>query len=47
MSTKPQVGLALGTDAWTLENIPLQDELIQVARRSGVDTLDTARVYVR
>lgn len=47
MSTNPQVGLGLGTDTWTLENKPLQDELVQIARRYGVETLDTARIYVR
>ena len=47
MGVTPQVGLSLGTDAWTAENIPLQNELVEIAQRHGVGTLDTARVYVR
>ncbi|KAJ9603718.1 hypothetical protein H2200_011904 [Cladophialophora chaetospira] len=45
MSPEPQVSIALGTDAWTAEGIPLQNELVDILRRYGVDTLDTARVY--
>lgn len=48
MCAAKQVGLALGTDAWTTdpEQIKKQEELLQVAKKYGVSILDTARLYV-
>ncbi|KAJ2959159.1 hypothetical protein NQ176_g11133 [Zarea fungicola] len=47
MCAAKQVGLALGTDAWTTdpEQIKKQEELLQVAKKYGVSILDTARLY--
>lgn len=48
MCATKQVGLALGTDAWTTdpEQIKKQEELLKVAKKYGVSILDTARLYV-